>query len=336
MFKFKKILRIISLMAVLSTAMPPLHGMQRLKKGWNRFAATLKGGFGRFGFKTNPWAKNFQSSSFFNAFGNANRLNRLSGLTAAAAFFSPLAPHEKELLGQASQPQPARIEFTPANIDMYLHMKKSFIEYAKKNITTKNMAIIKGIIHLVQKYPDAAMQLYPYVLSNCADVHVSLQKAVGMQCAVPTPKKAESTIANEDAQESWVTMDNVLQYGVMPILDIDMAHARDKKGKRVELWNVTQKNVDQLTLVDGKFQLKPIEKWPKAIASGIATEWIYGYASKKVTDFTGDEWCKCPEFKNDNSWNVGNRACRFTKWVAAESLAKPLIRSYIVEPIIGE
>lgn len=345
----KKILRSLSLLVALSAAMPPLHGMHRFKEGWGRFAATFKGGFGRFGFKANQWSHGFaQNSQFFRAFARANTFNRLSGLTAAAFFAYPISSNnrfgQQRPQYQISRAQPVRIEFTPSNIDAYASSKQPFIEYAKKNITTKNALIVNTIIYLIKKYPDAARELYPLVLQNCTQVNPALQKAVGAQCFVASTikpiqvKKVDPenvTKKGSEEDDGLFTVGNIVHYGLWPIVDIDIPHAIDKDKNRVNMWDITEQNVDQLVeLVDGKMGFKPVEKWPKAIASEIATDVILHYAGKGVEHVTGCSLA-CPAFKNDNSWNADNRMCRLTQWLIKYGIARPLVRSYIVDPVIG-
>lgn len=341
----KKIVRVLSLVVMLSTAMPLLHGMHRFKKGWSRVTSAFKGGFGRFGFKTSQWSKSFaKNSGFFKSFAKAHTFNSLSGITAAATLAYPMSSLEGQLLLQ-QVPQPrAQIEFTPTNIDAHENMKQSFIEYAKKNITTKNAAIANTIIYLIKKYPDAAVQLYPFVLLNCKQVNPMLQKAVGAQCLVaPKVKKEEkpqqtTPVTKTDAEEDggFITVGNMFQYGLLPVLDIDIPHATDKDNKRVNLWDITEENmVNLVEIVDGKCGFKSVDKWPKAIASEIATDTLLWGAGKAVEDLTGYSLA-CPPFKNDNSWNVDNRMCRLTTGFIKHGIVKPWMRSHIVEPVIGK
>ena len=300
----KRFVRGLSLILVFSTVMPPLYGMGRLKKAWSRFASSVKTGFSRFGF-TGQWSNGFaKNSRLFSTFSQANRFSRLGGLTAAATLVAPLNTQPSA--------QTRRIEFSPAHIDAYGHVfKQKFIDLAKAHITTKDRNIINAIVHLLKKYPDVAQQLFPLVMQQCAQVDPAIQQAVGAQCLIATTQPQKSIVNDAlKTAKDFITPSNAMQYIALPLVD------------------------EQHLLQTGELQLIPEHKMATAIASYALTDLLVWRVGQVATDVTGYSF-GCPEYK-DGQWNFGYYGCHAGKFVGKNMIVRPLVKSVLVDPLLGD
>lgn len=226
------------------------------------------------------------------------RSGRLAGTFGATLAMAPLVLQP----GTAQAENNHRfVRFSKESIDARPDLKQKFIQYAQLHITAQDQPTVDALVYLFQKYPDAARQVYPFILQNCQRISPRIQKVVGIS-AVTQPQRSSliNTADTIKKVQELMTPSNVIQYGILPAIDLENGGLSD---------NIVP-----------------------SIASAITTDLMLHTAEQYIPTSV-KKMVECPVFVQ-GSWNVGNRACRLGKFMVRQQL-RSMVAAHVVNPVFG-